>query len=230
MRSATKLSAEERHAAIIKAVRRVFSVKGFHATTTRELAKAAGVSEALLFKHFPNKEALYSAMRLSCYQEQDQGRVERLRTLEPSASALIVIVHFLVSRNLAPPGADDDERTIQKRLLVRSLAEDGAFARLYLRSIAKDWIPKLEECIRAAVASGEAVVGPVPSHLAAWFAQHLAAMIKFHLLPAEPVVDYGVPREQLVEPAVWFILRGMGVKDETIKRYYNAQALALLVT
>jgi len=229
MRSTMKLSADERHAAIIKAVRRVFSEKGFHATTTRELAKAAGVSEALLFKHFPNKEALYSAMRLSCYQEQDRGRVERLRTLEPSASALIVIVHFLVSRNVAPPESADDERTIQKRLLVRSLAEDGEFARLYLRGIAKDWIPKFEECIRAAVAAGEAVEGPVPSRLATWFAQHLAVMIKFHLLPAEPVVDYGVPRAQLVESAVWFILRGMGVKDEAIRRYYSAQALALLV-
>ena len=44
-----KLSGEERRAAIIKAVRRLFAEKGFHGTTTRELAEAAGVSEALLF-------------------------------------------------------------------------------------------------------------------------------------------------------------------------------------
>jgi hypothetical protein len=30
-----------------------------------------------------------------------------------------------------------------------------------------------------------------------------------------------------VEQAVWFILRGMGVKDDAIKRYYNPKALAL---
>src|SRR5882724_5631147 len=98
MKSTAKLSSEERRAAIIKAVRRVFAEKGFHGTTTRELAMAAEVSEALLFKHFPNKEALYSAMLLSCCTEQDQVRIERLKALAPSAATLVVLVHFLVSR------------------------------------------------------------------------------------------------------------------------------------
>jgi len=66
MKAAAKLSSEERRSAIIHAVRRVFAEKGFHGTTTRELALAAGVSEALLFKHFPNKEALFSAMLMAC--------------------------------------------------------------------------------------------------------------------------------------------------------------------
>src|ERR1700747_1890747 len=78
-----KMSSEERRAAIIKAVRRVFAEKGFDGTTTRELAVAAGVSEALLFKHFPNKEALYSAMQISCCNEQAHGRFERLKGLAP---------------------------------------------------------------------------------------------------------------------------------------------------
>src|ERR1700716_305388 len=98
MKSTSKLSGEERRAAIIKAVRRAFAEKGFHGTTTRELAEAAGVSEALLFKHFPNKEALYAAMQLSCCMEHDQVLFERLRALEPSASTLVLMVHFLVSR------------------------------------------------------------------------------------------------------------------------------------
>jgi len=230
MHSTKKLSAQERHAAIIAAVRRVFAEKGFHGTTTRELAKAAGVSEALLFKHFPNKEALYSAMQLTCYQEQDQARVARLRALEPSASTLALIIHFMVSRSVAPPCSVDDAQTIQKRLLARSLAEDGEFARLFLRRVAGDWIPKVEECIRVAVEAGEAVNGPVPRRLGAWFAQHLAAMLKFYLLPAEPVVDYGRPPEDLVSPTVWFVLRGMGLRDEAIRRYYNPQALALLTS
>ncbi|HEX2260068.1 MAG TPA: helix-turn-helix domain-containing protein, partial [Candidatus Binatia bacterium] len=57
-----RLSAEERRQAIADAVRGVFADKGFDGTTTRELAKAAGVSEALLYKHFPSKESLYAAM------------------------------------------------------------------------------------------------------------------------------------------------------------------------
>src|SRR5690348_891509 len=100
MKATAKLTGEERRAAIIKAVRRVFAEKGFDGTTTRELAAAAGVSEALLFKHFPNKEALFTAMQLSCCTEQDADRYERLRALEPSASTLVLMVHFLVSRLL----------------------------------------------------------------------------------------------------------------------------------
>src|SRR5438477_4733702 len=97
----SKLSSEERRAAIIKAVRRLFAAKGFHGTTTRELAAAAGVSEALLFKHFPNKEALFSAMQLSCCDEQTVGRFELLKALDPSASTLVLVVHFLVSKLVA---------------------------------------------------------------------------------------------------------------------------------
>src|SRR5262245_10453147 len=92
-KAATKMTSEDRRAAIIRAVRRVFAEKGFDGTTTRELAAAAGVSEALLFKHFPNKEALYSAMQVSCCAEQDYDTVERLRALEPSASTLVLLTH-----------------------------------------------------------------------------------------------------------------------------------------
>src|SRR5262249_16826710 len=107
MTATAKLSSEERRAAIVKAVRRLFAEKGFDGTTTRELAAAAGVSEALLFKHFPNKEALYTAMQLSCLNEEDRGRYERLTTLEPSASTLVLMVHFLVSLILTKCAADE---------------------------------------------------------------------------------------------------------------------------
>jgi AcrR family transcriptional regulator len=222
----TKLSAEERRAAIIQAVRRVFAEKGFDGTTTRELADAAGVSEALLFKHFPNKEALYSAMQLACCKEDPA--VERLNSLEPSASTLVLLVHFLVSRIVGCDTSRGNEYAIQNRLLVRSLAEDGEFARLLLRNLSTTWVPKVVECCRTAVAAGEAIEGPVQPELGAWFTHHLAGLILFHHLPEKPVVDYGVPRDQLVEQVVWFALRGLGLPEPVIRRYYNPKALALL--
>src|SRR3954464_4482866 len=102
-----KLSSSERRAAIIKAVQRVFSEKGFHGTTTRELAEAAGVSEALLFKHFPNKEALYSAMLLACCPAKDAPVVERLMALEPSASSLAILAHWIASHLIEGGGPDE---------------------------------------------------------------------------------------------------------------------------
>jgi len=47
---------------LIAAAAALFAAKGFNGTTTREIAKAAGVSEALVFKHFPTKQALYAAI------------------------------------------------------------------------------------------------------------------------------------------------------------------------
>jgi AcrR family transcriptional regulator len=227
MKFHARLSSEERRAAIIRAVRRVFAEKGFHGTTTRELASAAGVSEALLFKHFPDKEALFSAMQLSCCNEQDHDRIERLKALAPSASALVLLVHFLISRIVSGCARRDEEEAIQNRLMLRSLAEDGEFARLLLGKLASGWVVKIEQCLAAAVATGDAVAGPVLPNLAAWFTHHLAALSMVHLLPATPAIDYGVSEDKLVEQAVWFSLRGMGVKEEAIRRHYNPEALAL---
>jgi len=40
----------------------LFSRKGFAGTTTREIALAAGVSEAIIFRHFATKRDLYTAI------------------------------------------------------------------------------------------------------------------------------------------------------------------------
>ena len=98
MKTQVKLSAEERRAAIIQAVRRVFADKGFHGTTTRELADAAGVSEALLFKHFPNKEALYSAMQLSCCNPQDREAAQRIRARTIRLELTVALDHWANKR------------------------------------------------------------------------------------------------------------------------------------
>ncbi len=52
----------ERQAAIIAAAAALFAAKGFNGTTTKEIAREAGISEALVFKHFPTKRALYAAI------------------------------------------------------------------------------------------------------------------------------------------------------------------------
>src|SRR5262249_51609001 len=107
--------------------------------------------------------------------------------------------------------------------------EDGDFARLALRGLAEHWIPKVRECLKVAVAAGDALAEPVQATSAGWFAHHLAATILTYLLQADPVVDYGLPRDALIEQAVWFILRGMGLKEEVIRRHYNPKALALFM-
>lgn len=226
MKTATKLSGDERRAAIIKSVRGAFAEKGFHGTTTRELADAAGVSEALLYKHFPNKEALFEAMQQSCYGAQYHGKLELLMELEPSSTTLILMVHYLISHVVFNSISHDDDMATYSRLMMRSFAEDGDFARLMLRRPAENWVPKCVECLKAAEAAGEAIEGLDFPELSGWFAYQLATMIRTYLQPDTPVVDYGVPHQKLVQQAVCFILRGMGLKEEVIKRCCNPTWLA----
>ena len=47
---------------MIEAAMDLFSRKGFAGTTTKEIAHAAGVSEAIIFRHFATKRDLYTAI------------------------------------------------------------------------------------------------------------------------------------------------------------------------
>jgi AcrR family transcriptional regulator len=227
VKAPAKLSNEDRRAAIIQAVRRVFAEKGFDGTTTRELADAAGISEGLLFKHFPNKAALFTAMQTACCTAEDFGTFERIKALEPSASTLVLLVHFLVSRIVVGRDLRRGDQAILNRLMLRSLAGDGEFAQVLLARVGREWLPKVEECIEAAIIAGDAIDGPVQPRLGAWVTHHLAAMILFNRLPAAAAVDYAMAERELVEQAVWFSLRGLGLKEKAIARYYNPKALAL---
>src|SRR5215467_14791595 len=58
---ATRMSATDRKQQLLETALDLFSRKGFEGTTTKELAAAAGVAEAVIFRHFPSKQALYTA-------------------------------------------------------------------------------------------------------------------------------------------------------------------------
>lgn len=58
----TRLAADERRAQIVTAARRLFAKSGFDATTTRQIAAEAGISDALIYRHFPDKQALLRAI------------------------------------------------------------------------------------------------------------------------------------------------------------------------
>lgn len=57
-----RMTAEDRRLQILRVAVSLFSQKGFGGTTTREIAQAAGVSEAMVFRHFATKEELYAAI------------------------------------------------------------------------------------------------------------------------------------------------------------------------
>lgn len=60
--SAARMKGDERRGQILTTAVNLFSRNGFRGTTTKEIAQAAGVSEAMVFRHFANKEALFTAI------------------------------------------------------------------------------------------------------------------------------------------------------------------------
>lgn len=58
----SRMSAGDRKIQILRVAVGLFSQRGFGGTTTKEIAQAAGVSEAMVFRHYANKQELYSAI------------------------------------------------------------------------------------------------------------------------------------------------------------------------
>src|SRR5207245_10441038 len=60
--NSARMAGQERRLQILRVAMRLFSQRGFVGTTTKEIALAAGVSEAMVFRHFATQEELYSAI------------------------------------------------------------------------------------------------------------------------------------------------------------------------
>ncbi len=219
-----RLDAEQRRRAIVEAVTPLFARKGFAGTTTKELAEAAGISEALLYRHFPSKEALYREILLSDVQGGTPV-FRRMQSLEPSTSTLIHIVHRIVQWFLLE---QSPERKNRLRLVINSLLEDGEFARLVFETASGGAFKVFEASWKSALDAGHLVSGIVTSQSGFWFMHHLPAMLAFLRLPAKSVEPTETNAEELVSQAAVFILRGLGLREEVISAHYNPKALALL--
>jgi len=209
----TRLDGDERRRMIVTAAVPLFARKGFAGTTTKELAEAAGISEALLFRHFPSKKNLYGEiLRLGC---EGDPALERLAALEPSTATLVQMTVFMV-RYFILGGADEAEFDTRLRLVLHSFLEDGEYARELFETIFERVHPLFAASVEAAMTAGDLKAEPVAAANRFWFGHHVAAMVAFVSLPGRVSVPYQGSITALVEEASWFILRGIGMKDKAI--------------
>ncbi len=68
-----RLPAEERRRGIVEAALRVFSAGSYAGSTTAEIAREAGVSEPVLYRHFASKRDLWSACLDAAWEEFRDG-------------------------------------------------------------------------------------------------------------------------------------------------------------
>jgi TetR/AcrR family transcriptional regulator, transcriptional repressor of aconitase len=219
----TRLDSDDRRKAIVAAAVPLFARTGFAGTTTRELAAAAGVSEALLFRHFPSKQSLYrEILRLGC---EGDPALEKLGTLPASTETLVGIVRFMVRRFVLGSEAERDELDLRMRLMLHSCLEDGDYARELFAVVAPRVVPLFTASLNAAEAAGD--LAPLPANRANrfWFAHHVAAMMGFAFLPPDGFIPYEGSIDRLVEEAGDFILRGIGLTEAAIAASRAAPSL-----
>lgn len=73
----------EKQENILKAALQLFATQGYAATSTSKVAKAAGVSEGLIFRHFGNKEGLLNAILEMASEAMQQKMAAVIMTSNP---------------------------------------------------------------------------------------------------------------------------------------------------
>jgi AcrR family transcriptional regulator len=192
------MKGNERRAAILEVSRQQFADKGFRGTTTRELAAAVGVSEPVLYQHFPTKKELYAAIieEKAC---EDFGIAEEMASFSGSEREF-----FSRLANLILDGYEKDPCFI--RLLLFSALEGHELADMFLQNRVRPFYEMVTGFIRGRIDAG--AFREVDPMLAA---RAFIGMISYHglikLLFQDQLVN--AERDRLVEEMVGIFLHGI---------------------
>jgi AcrR family transcriptional regulator len=118
MATANQRSTASSRDRILAAARELFAARGFKRTTTASIARRAGLNEALIFRHFPAKEDLFTAIL------RDKLEDERLARIIDAAECRSIPV-------------EDALRLVAERF---AEAFDPVFLRLYYHSALEDHV------------------------------------------------------------------------------------------
>ena len=115
-----RLTADARRQAILLAAKAVFGSHGYHATTTRDIAAAAGVSEALLYQHFDGKRQLFDVVVHAAAADLERRIEVATRGDDPLHQALVAFFEFV-----------EEEAALYRVFFRQALQADPAFEHLY---------------------------------------------------------------------------------------------------
>ena len=84
---------------ILAAARRLFSEKGLHGTSLRDIEEASGVSKGLILHHFESKENLYAAVRDLLIQEYTTRMAARREVSRDLSEMIKTVISGSLSYN-----------------------------------------------------------------------------------------------------------------------------------
>ena len=143
-----RLTAPDRKKQLIEIAMKLFADQGFDGTSTREIAEAAGVTEAIIFRHFKTKDDLYWAVLAD--RVERRGRNRRIRELLESEGdireVLVSIAEILLDRS-----ADDAAVT---RLLFYSALRNRELSDRFFETYAHEKFELLADFLRKHIEAG----------------------------------------------------------------------------
>lgn len=143
-----RLTAEERRAAVLDCACGIFSKGSYRGTTTAEIARQAGVTEPILYRHFESKRDLYLACLENAW-DSCQAMWEAAVAGEPDPALWLTAMGraYLEAR---------DKRGLIANLWVQALTEasDDPEIRRYLKRHMRDIHGFVADVIRRSQAAG----------------------------------------------------------------------------
>lgn len=203
-----RLSAEDRRESIVRAAAFVFAERGFAGANTLDIAKRAGISEALIYRHFESKEALYEAVLEWLLHIQDE-RIGKLFTRVPDTRAYAVLLRSYLENCLAM--RDGQPEAISQRVVMASLASDGKYAGTIYRRALRKRRADVAVILKRAFAAGEISGEILDASNAFLFIEHIGTMLSLNQIHSVPVIPYTQDKNRLLEDALLFCLRGLGL-------------------
>ncbi len=143
---------------LVRAAIRLFAENGFDGTTTLRIAKAAGVTEPLIYYHFANKDGLFSYILDSAYNDY----FGRLDQLPDSSKSAFHRIEALISMHM-DIAMEKPEETYLIASACPAKLKDGAHACTRLLTEQRKRLGRyLADCLKQGVDSGEFVKLNVP--------------------------------------------------------------------
>lgn len=208
-----RLLKADRRASILEAASKVFAEHGREGAKTQKIAAEAKVSEALIFRHFPSKDALYCAVLRKLIRDQDAS-FKAIGILSPDARGLVGMLRAYFTncvRGQAQPNSDSI------RVLYASLAGDGHYARLTYRRAFRLSLKPLKAALDGARMAGDIEGEPIdPSNVVALI-EHVGSNVCVARVGEQPAVKYAGTDAELVDQLVLFCGRGIGLKEPVIR-------------
>lgn len=214
-----RISGADRRNSILEAACAVFSEHGYEGAKTQKIAATAGVSEALVYRHFPSKLALYRAVLRQFIREQNAS-FEAIGLPEPNTQSLVQTIKAFFQNYLTTRPLHQEQAV---RILLDSLAGDGSYAQLTYRRAIKLMLDKLERAMDAARAAGDLSGPRISAVNAGLFMDHVGNLIAASRLGGRRSIPYQGDDEQLLRDAVWLCGRGIGLSQQALEKWYDSK-------